>query len=149
MAQSALKIESIFGVPTFPVWPVSLPDACFYHFTISVNITFCWYINVPFRRVLKHYNLDEWAQEQHDMVLMIFKSFVGMSLAVVFIGCAFMIQLTLSCIGVLCCGTCDRCGKCCVRHDSGSVSPEPEALPEVDESNFPNLCVFIFALTCK
>jgi hypothetical protein len=40
------------------------------------------------------------------MVSRIFQSFVGISLAVVFIGCAFIIQLTFSFIGVLLCGKC-------------------------------------------
>ena len=72
-----------------------------------------------------HLLLDDWELGQSEMVLRIFQSFVGISLGVIFIGCAFIIQLVISFLGVIFCAKC--------------FSGE-RAL---------GLCAFIFTLICK
>jgi len=56
---------------------------------------------------LSFYYKNDWTIDQTEMVHNILKSYIGMSLAIVFIGCAFIIQLCFSFLSVL------LCAKCC------------------------------------
>ena len=50
--------------------------------------------------------LGDWDLDQTSLVVGLLKSYVGLSMAVVFIGAAMIIQVTVSFLGVLLCANC-------------------------------------------